>query len=236
MKKQAAVGAISIPPWLAMTSLALPAALLLVASTVQNILFFQAENPDPATKLWLLDVNFERSIFTWYSSVLHLCVAALLFLTALEKARLKDRFTYCWAGLAPIFVFTAMDETLALHERLESLGGAIAGNVAPGAAWVVPAVAACVIGLALAIPFLRNLPRPFPLLMLASAALFVGGAAGLEAIEGELFFRHGLKQTFAAEMFAAVEEAMEVAGLLLFIHTLLLYRRRHMMRMMVRIG
>jgi hypothetical protein len=72
--------------------------------------------------------------------------------------------------------------------------------------------------------------------MLAAAAIFIGGAAGLEMLEGEIFFREGLKQSFGAEMFATAEEAMEVAGLLLFLHAILLYRRRHMLRLAVRIG
>jgi hypothetical protein len=55
-------------------------------------------------------------------------------------------------------------------------------------------------------------------------------------LEGEIFFREGLKQSFGAEMFATAEEAMEVAGLLLFLHAILLYRRRHMLRLAVRIG
>lgn len=236
MKKQPAIGVITIPPVLMMSLLALPGALLLAVSTAQNLLFYRQANPDPAGKIWLLEVNFERSIYTWYSAALHLGVAVLLILTCVEKWRLRDRFLPCWIGLSAVFLFTSMDETLALHERLEELGKLIDGSVASGAGWVIPAVAASLVGLLLAIPFLRSLPKPIPALMLASAAIFVGGAAGLEMIEGELFFRHALKQSLGAEMFAAAEEGMEVAGLLLFIHTLLLYRRRHMLRLAVRIG
>lgn len=235
MKKQAAVGAITIAPALMMVALAVPAVLLLAFSLFQNILHYQAVNPDPAAKIWLLEVNFERSVYTFYSSALHLGIAVLLLLTALEKWRLREPFLLCWVGLSATFLCTSMDETLALHERLEKIGVLINGQVAPGAGWVIPAAFACLIGLLSAIPFLRSLPKPIPVLMLAAAAIFIGGAAGLEMIEGELFFRDA-KQSLGAEMFASAEEAMEMAGLLLFLHAILLYRRRHMLRLMVRIG
>jgi hypothetical protein len=236
MKQQTAVGAITIPPALMMGVLAVPAVLLLAVSLTQNIFYYQVADPDPAGKIWLLEVNFEQSVYTYYSSALHLGIAALLLVTAMEKWRLKEPFLLCWVGLAATFLCTSMDETLALHERLEKIGALIDGQVAPGAGWVIPVALACLLGLLIAIPFLRTLPKPIAALMLAAAAIFIGGAAGLEMLEGEIFFREGLKQSFGAEMFATAEEAMEVAGLLLFLHAILLYRRRHMLRLAVRIG
>jgi len=81
-------------------------------------------------------------------------------------------------------------------------------------------------GVTTEIRFLGALPRDTLLAILVSAAIYVGGAAGVEAASGWWAQGHGSKST-ALLLVSTLEENMEMFGTLLFILVVLAYLARH---------
>jgi hypothetical protein len=88
--------------------------------------------------------------------------------------------------------------------------------------WVVPAgIFVAILGLSL-LGFLSRLPPSIRWRMLTSAALFIGGAMGIELILGWWTDSEGSDNLIYA-MIDWVEETLELSGIGLFLYTLLIY-------------
>ena len=91
------------------------------------------------------------------------------------------------------------------------------------------ATAACVIVLVVAtayLPFLRALPVRTRWLFILSGAIYVGGAVGVEW--ATIWYEDNDQlDTLAYNLWNAVEEFMEMAGVILFIYTLLRHIAEH---------
>jgi hypothetical protein len=89
-------------------------------------------------------------------------------------------------------------------------------------AWVIPAlIFVAIFGLSY-IGFLMHLDRRARWLFLASGALFVGGAVGMEMIAALIIPTHGV-ESLAHTVSQTIEESCEMLGVVLFIHALLEY-------------
>lgn len=199
---------------------------LLIASVGQDIVLYRGGSPDLSGKVWMLDVDVEQSAFTWLSVLSLFVASALLFLAAEDAFLLSDRFRWHWLVLALLFLFVSFDEFGGIHEKLSQ---ALASRVDAGGflyfAWAAPAAIASIIGLIAFLPFIRSFPPRLGFLMVLSAALFLGGAVGLEMIGGKIAESAGV-ETLAYRMLTNAEEGLELAGTLLFIFVLLAYRER----------
>lgn len=91
------------------------------------------------------------------------------------------------------------------------------------------------IGLVVYFPFLLRLPRKTCYSMLIAAALFLGGAVGLELVEGRHDSLYGT-ETLTLQFFVLAEEVMEMLGVALFVCTLLAYIERQFGVLSVRFG
>lgn len=127
----------------------------------------------------------------------------------------RGRWRWHWLSLAALFLLLAYDEAAQLHEKLSPLledhvGG---GTGALGFAWVVPGMAAVtVVGVTL-ISFLLSLPRRTAMLFALAAAIFVGGALGVESLEAAHVGRQGWN-TLTFSLLTVVEESLEMIGLI----------------------
>ncbi len=63
------------------------------------------------------------------------------------------------------------------------------------------------------------------LLFIVAGSMFLTGAAGLEIIGNSLVAQR-LRDTLEYKLWTLVEEALEMFGVILFTHTLLIYMRR----------
>lgn len=197
-------------------------AVLIGASLFQDLAGIQG---DP--RILMFDVDIERSFYTWFS-VLLLAGAGVLLLDTGHKVRPSDRFIGTqWTILGGIFILLSVDEMLRFHEKLSGRVNTVldTGGIFTFA-WVIPAAIICVIGFVALVPFLRRLPARVRNLMILSAVLFLGGAIGMEMIGGKMMSDHGGDVTVLPYRLAATaEEGLEGLGVLLFIYSLLLYRR-----------
>lgn len=175
------------------------------------------------TDLIVFDLDSEGNLPTWVSVILLAFVAFLAGLISVVKLRSESPFQLHWWGLAALFALFSFDELAALHERLI---GPIRGWLDLSGvfhfAWVLAGMAFTLVVGVIYLPFIRHLTVSMRNLFVASAALYVGGALGVEMLQGYtevLFTRQSLWFEFAA--FA--EEGFELFGLTLFIYTLLRY-------------
>ena len=207
-------------PW-GVGALLLIWAVLIGAALVQHSLGW-----DDGKRIWLLDLDVERSVYTWFSQLL-LAGAGLLLLDTGARVYPRERLVGAqWLLLGLVFFALSADEALSLHELLSApVGSALGTSGFLTFAWVLPLAALCLLGFIAFIPFLRALPGRVRAAMLLAAALYLGGAIGMELIGGKLYAdAQGDVTTAAYRLAAIIEEALEGLGILMFIYSIGLYR------------
>jgi hypothetical protein len=181
-----------------------------------------------AAKVYL---GAEASIPNWFSTLLLL--ACGMTLVAIGAAARK--YVAHWYLLGLIFVGLSLDESAALHDlaapfftgviaRLARIvGGPFIGlEQKPGYAWLVPGLVLTSAVAAAYLPFLAALPRWARAGFLLSGMVYVGGAAGFEALSGWYSGLYGSKNvTFVTLL--TIEESLEMIGASLFLYTLLVF-------------
>ena len=173
----------------------------------------------------LFDLGAEQNVPTFFSACLHLFSSMLLATIAVMKRRERDRYTRQWVTLSAAFLYMAFDEAASLHEMMGRPMQELLRDHATGVlyyAWVVPGIIITVLFAAWFLKFFLHLPRNTRPLVFISAALFIGGAIGVELFEGRHVALHGA-ENLTYGMYVLVEETLEMAGIALFIYALLRY-------------
>lgn len=153
----------------------------------------------------LFDLDEEQSFGTWLAAVLHLRAAQL----CLERRRSDGRrvMGHYWRLLALGFLVLSLDEVAGLHESL---------NTAIEMSWTLPAMV-LVLALAIALsPFVARLDAGDLAWFVAAGLLFLGGAIGVEYLT-EPHLHADRLDTLGYNLTTALDEGMEMAGMLLFI-------------------
>ena len=173
----------------------------------------------------LFNVDTELNLPAFFSTFILVFAALLLaVITVLEKKRMAAHISH-WAVLTFGFLLMAVDEAVSLHEMLVEPTRKLLGDDNLGAfyfAWVIPGI---VIVLVLALYFLKfllHLPAKTRFTFLLAAIIYLGGAIGLELIGGRYAELHGA-HNLTYNMFATIEESLEMAGVIIFIRALLIY-------------
>ncbi len=164
------------------------------------------------------DLGGEGNIPAFYSAVALLLAGVLLLFIARLKFGDGDRHRWGWLGLGLGFLFMALDEATQIHELLYRVPGFDSGAWL----WVVPfGILLLVIGVGF-LRFLLNLGPRYRRLFLLSAALFLGGAVGVELIT-DVTIGESHVANWPAALLTGLEEGLEMAGVALFIVSLLRY-------------
>jgi hypothetical protein len=191
--------------------------LLLVATHVALQTWHYQLAELPWLLLQLFDLDLEQNLPTGYSTAV-LALASLLLLLLAGRKRLEgDRWTRHWLALALGFGLLSLDEVAGLHETL---------NTALPFSWAIPGGIAAALVALLYLGFLRALPPRTRWGFVAAGALFLGGAVGVE-FGTEWYAQADLMDTLAYNLWTAVEEGLEMTGVVLFIHTLMGYMAPH---------
>jgi hypothetical protein len=167
-------------------------------------------------------VDGESNIPTWFSASLLLLCAFLLSVIAVALGRdeTPDRR---WLVLSLIFGFLSLDEVAQLHElSIAPLRDMLHPTGFLYFAWIIPAGIAVALFAVAYLSFLRTLPARTRRLFLSAAAVYVGGALGVEAISGAQASVHG-EHNAGYHAIVTVEETLEMTGLVFFIYALLDY-------------
>ena len=165
------------------------------------------------------DLGGEGNIPAFYSAVALLAAGVLLLTVARLKFDDGDRHRWGWVGLGLGFLVMALDEATQIHELLYHVPGFDSGDWL----WIVPiGVLLLVIG-GTFLRFVLHLKPRYRRLFLLSAALFLGGAVGLELMADVTIGGTSQGLSWPSVLFTGVEETLEMSGVALFIVSLLQY-------------
>jgi hypothetical protein len=179
-------------------------------------------------RLWgfvrLFDLDQEGNVPTWYQAMALLVCAGLLTAIARHRRRLGAPYAVHWTVLAVIFLGLSIDEAASIHEMaVHPLRAAWPTRGIFYFAWVIPGGAAVLlVGLA-DLPFLAALPAPTRGLFIVAGAVYVGGAVGMELVEGYVVEDYHGTENLAFIVASTVEEGLEMVGIVIFIRALMGY-------------
>ena len=200
-------------------TLAVVSAFFVVIGIVSQIL-----SPGPSDQYtWthMFDLDGEAALPAWFQTGMLLACGALLWLIGSSR-KAEDRFAGHWKFLTWVFVYLAADENATIHETLGFWISRHSVHSMGVYAWLIPGIAFVIIMGFASWKFLRHLPPGIRRAMLIAAAAYVAGAAGMDMIEAPL---DDLWGSLPFSMLVVVEETLEMAGLVIFMHTLLSYLR-----------
>jgi hypothetical protein len=222
-----AAGVVGLNPRAIVTGLGLGVSLF----TVLYIGFFifvplRDLRPDLRAWLTLIDLDGELNLPATYNGLLLCLVTVLLAAIGFNALRQRDRLALPWLALTAAFSYLTVDELASIHELLvEPMRAGFGLSGLLGFGWYLVALPlVAVLGL-VCLDLMRRLPTRTRLLFIFAGGVYVVGSAGLEMVAALIFERLGLEHVvFRIEV--AVEETLEMAGLIIFIFALLEYLAR----------
>jgi len=197
----------------------------LVLFSVIGQLLLRPSQPDHIQGIiTLFNSAAEGNLPTYYSSVLLLISALLLFIVTLNERTTKSRYFPYWAFLTVGFIYLSMDEMLVLHESISSFIRAVSDYSGQGvlkSPWVILGMITVVVIFLVFMKFIVHLDSKTRTMFIVAGVLYVGGAIGFEIIENLYADAYG--QDLMYSMLQNLEEGMEMAGIIVFISALLGY-------------
>lgn len=182
----------------------------------------------------LFNVNTEGNVPTWFTSFEMLLCAGLLGLIAHARKLEGDRFALHWAVLALVFLYMSLDEGAGVHDVLDfSLPSVGYVNNAPRFIRMLPATIFLIVFALMYLKFLLNLPARTRLLFIVAGTIYVSGSFGMGFIMERVGLHYGWNN-MTIETLAAMEEFMEMFGLLIFIYALMSYLSLHVKDIRIR--
>jgi hypothetical protein len=185
----------------------------------------------------LFDLGADISIPSWYASATLLLCSILLAIIFHVKRRDKDQFSLHWGVLSLIFLYLSVDEAARIHETIGDtlrlkFTGTTHGLV--HFTWVIYGAAFVLVVGASYIKFLAHLPVKVRRLFIFAGFIYVGGALGMDMVNGRYADLYG-SQNFTYEMMTVAEECLEMTGIVIFIYALMSYMVSQVRAVTVRI-
>lgn len=204
--------------------------------TGQYLVYFH--NYEKSTLINLLDMDRELSIPSLVTTFLLFGITILLEITTLIKIAEKDRQILKWGVLTLGFLYIVFDEGASIHELLMNpIHNMLLYVDIPSIfyfTWVIPGIIIVLFLAVFFVKFVIDLPGYTRNAFLLSGLIYVGGALGIELISGYFAGQYGM-QEFGFEVLATIEETLEMLGLTLFLHSLLVYLRKNYRHLQIQI-
>lgn len=203
-------------------TLATVIALLLGASLLGQISRYELGHDSVYGLVQLFNVDGERNIPTFFTVLLATIDAILLTVIGFASKQREKNDSVFWFALAAGFLFLGYDDAFQVHEKLIPPMRALMGNANMGFfyfGWVIPGIAGVCILALFFLKFLLRLPANTRNWMLFSGCLYLGGAIGMELVDGKYVEAHG--QNLMYSVLVTIEEGLELSGLATLIYTLL---------------
>lgn len=162
------------------------------------------------------DLDEEESLGTWFSSLILLLASLLSLFQARAHATAGQR--WYWLLLAAGFCLLSLDEVAGFHEFVNTM--------AEDTHWTSFAlVLVAALGLAF-LPFLFSLPATTRWLLVLAGLIYIGGAVGVE--RATVWHEdNNMLDTLAYNLWTALEEFMEMSGIILYLYTILRHLVAH---------
>lgn len=169
----------------------------------------------------LFNLATETNVPTFFATFL-LMLNTLLFAFVWWTGAEREPGSRVWLFLAFVFVFLALDEFAMIHELLiEPVRAWLDTGGLLYFAWLIPYAAAIVVIGAAVAPAIWKLGNRFRALFGLAAALYLGGAMGVEMLGGRYYEAQQATVDLRYRLFQTVEETLEFSGLILLVYTLL---------------
>lgn len=172
----------------------------------------------------LFDLNGEANIPTFFSSFLLITAAFLLWLISRADGERRRPWAYLSLGI----LLMAMDEIAQFHERLNKPAQLLTGGDASGIlrnSWIILGVAFIALMFLIFWSFLRRLPAKTRVRFTWAGLTYLSGSIGIESINGPIIEKCG--DLLIYNLTLAIEETLEMAGVLLLIQSLILHLAEH---------
>ncbi|HTM30115.1 MAG TPA: hypothetical protein VL263_02370 [Vicinamibacterales bacterium] len=175
------------------------------------------------------DFNREGNLPAFYSACALLVAAGLFLIVAADARQRADRWYRHWLGLGLIFLYMAIDEAAEIHGLLTNVIASMVETSGPLLfAWVIPYALLTLLFGIVYVPFTVALPPRIRTLFVLAGVVFVAGALGMEMFGGAIVSAHGGVGGGGLEYWAhaveyTIEEALEMAGIVLLIYALLFH-------------
>jgi hypothetical protein len=171
----------------------------------------------------VFNISGEANVAAWFASFSLAICAALLLGIALIKRKVGGPYVGHWAVLALGFLYISIDETAQIHEILiDPLQATFNTSGFFLDAWVIPAIFVVLVLAAAYTRFLLHLPPRTRNLFVLAAALFLGGALGLEMLSAYVY-DNMVDQIILRGALATMEDFLENMGVIVFIYALMSY-------------
>jgi hypothetical protein len=200
---------------------------LVVAGMLGQIIKYGTEHERMLGFIPKFNLDLENNVPTYFAVLLLLMCSCLLALIASAKKRAGEISVVHWRVLAVLFFLLSVDEAASIHELLNvPLRDKLHMGPLFHFSWVafgIPFVLVLVISY---LKFVLYLPRRTKILFCIAALLFLTGAVGFELIGGHHSEVYG-RENMSYAVLTSIEETLEMAGLVIFIHALTDYLARH---------
>jgi hypothetical protein len=168
-------------------------------------------------------LDSEMNIPSYFSSAILLISAGLLFIVFKTRMKKRGPYTGHWGVLSVIFIFLSFDEMFSFHEGII---GSVRKHVIIGGIfsyeWVILAIPLVLIFTIFYLRFLFHLSPNFRILFFLAALLFIVGSLGGEMMSGWYASKFGEGDANYV-MLTVLEETLEMSGIIVFIHSILLF-------------
>jgi hypothetical protein len=168
----------------------------------------------------LFNLDSDQGAPTWFNSLLLFLLFTLTWLIAHFPHPASARLRVRWKFLGIVFLLMSVDEVAMVHEAIGRAIGTrfeltgylyfpflIPGLILAGALFIAY------------VPFLRTLPRDTAIGMAAAGAIYLSGAALVEALSANRYY-HLQQHDLVYRFLVNIEEVLEMTGLLVLFKVL----------------
>ncbi len=217
---------IALNPTVIARILGVLALMLILASLAGQVAKFQFGYENLMGLVPLFNVDGERNIPAFFSTLL--LVFASLLLAVLFILNKKTPSAAYWAALSLGFLVMTYDEAFSIHENLVVPIQNLLGEGPLGIfyfAWVIPGITLVLALTPFFVRFWFDLDAKTRLYFFIAAVVYLGGSLGVEMIGGRYVETHQRGLVYC--LIVTFEESLEMLGLILFIRGLLGHLARH---------
>jgi hypothetical protein len=171
---------------------------------------------------FFFDASSEANTPTYFSSLILFIAAVILYVIYRNAPKESGKRIY-WQALMIIFAWLSLDETASIHEQFGKIGKTFhLTSDYLYYSWIIPYILFAILAFFFFFRFLFKLPSNTRILFIISGVIYTGAAILFELIEGRIAKNDG-GNTVNYLLLCAIEEFLEMAGVIIFIYALLKY-------------